>query len=208
MLVLEFQRDQLVRSDQMLIDIVNVVVLVVFSVDYLLGLAAAERRLTYVRTEWLELLLVFSQALVLFPTLAAFGILRAMRATRIIRVAVVITRVVAIGGIASREGRRALRERAFSFALGLAGLTCLTSAVAFTMVEDVGVDGRIPSFYDGLWWSLSTVTTVGYGDIAPVTAAGRIVGAITMLVGISVFAIITARIAEFFLASETTDQSA
>ena len=43
------------------------------------------------------------------------------------------------------------------------------------------------------------MTTVGYGDVYPITAAGRIVGGFTMIVGISTFAIVTAKIAEFLV---------
>lgn len=46
-----------------------------------------------------------------------------------------------------------------------------------------GRNGRLQSFFDGLWWSSATITTVGYGDVYPMTALGRIIGAFTMLVG-------------------------
>ena len=95
-----------------------------------------------------------------------------------------------------------IREHAASFALGMAGLTWLTSAAAFTVAEDVGLNGRISSFFDSLWWSLSTITTVGYGDIYPVTTAGRIIGGFTMIVGISTFALVTAKIAQFLVRSD------
>ena len=205
-LVLEMQRDQLAAADRTLIDVVNMVVLVVFAVDYLVGLSLTSRRSAFVRYEWMELLLVISQALVLFPSLAAFGILRAARLTRLLRIGAAATRLVAIGGIASRQGRAVLRERATSFALGLAVMTWLTSATAFTVVEDVGPDGRIGSFFDALWWSLSTITTVGYGDLFPITTAGRIVGGITMLIGVSVVAILTAKIATFFWIAEAASE--
>ncbi len=77
-----------------------------------------------------------------------------------------------------------------------------TSAAAFTVAEDVGVNGRIHSFFDALWRSLSTITTVGYGDIYPVTTAGRIIGGFTMIVGISTFALVTAKIAQFLVRSD------
>ena len=51
------------------------------------------------------------------------------------------------------------------------------------------------SFIDSLWWSLVTLTTVGYGDITPVTLPGRIIAAVDMLVGIGVLAVLTAKIA-------------
>lgn len=51
------------------------------------------------------------------------------------------------------------------------------------------------SFLDSLWWSLVTLTTVGYGDITPVTLAGRLIAVVDMLVGIGVLAVLTAKIA-------------
>ncbi len=97
------------------------------------------------------------------------------------------------------DARKLLREKAASLAFGLAGFTCVTSAVAFTIAEDVGEGQRNDSFFDAMWWSISTITTVGYGDVYPVTAIGRIIGVFTMLVGISTLAVVTARIAKFLI---------
>jgi voltage-gated potassium channel len=119
-----------------------------------------------------------------------------------LRLAIVFLRLVAVGGAAAREGKTVLVRHAAGFALGLAGFTWITSAVLFTMVEDVGPHGRVHSFFDALWWSLATITTVGYGDVYPVTAAGRIVGGFTMIMGITTFAIVTAKLAEFLVRSD------
>ena len=108
-------------------------------------------------------------------------------------------RGVAVGGAAKQQGRRLLREHAAGVAFGVAGLTWLTSAAAFTIVEDVGTDRPVESFFDALWWSLATITTVGYGDIYPVTGAGRIIGGFTMIIGISTFALVTAKVAQFLV---------
>ncbi|MET4922538.1 potassium channel family protein [Streptomyces sp. PSRA5] len=59
----------------------------------------------------------------------------------------------------------------------------------------------ITSFPLALWWSIETATTVGYGDLYPVTAAGRVIASIVMLVGISVFSIVTASLATWFVGS-------
>jgi voltage-gated potassium channel len=55
------------------------------------------------------------------------------------------------------------------------------------------------SIWEGMWWALQTVTTVGYGDVTPKDAAGRIVGAVVMLEGIAFLAIITAAITSTFV---------
>ena len=89
--------------------------------------------------------------------------------------------------------------------MGLAALTWLSSAVAFTLAEGPGDGSRVASFFDSLWWSLTTMATVGYGDIYPVTGAGRLIAGFTMLVGISTFAVVTAKVAEALVRGETAD---
>jgi voltage-gated potassium channel len=115
---------------------------------------------------------------------------------------VVGLRLFSIGGAAAADGRSIIRRDAARFALTLAALTWVTSAAAFTLVEDVGKDGRLHSFGDALWWSIATITTVGYGDVSPVTFPGRVIGAFTMVVGISTFAVVTAKVAEFLVRSD------
>ena len=62
------------------------------------------------------------------------------------------------------------------------------------------------SIWEGMWWSLQTVTTVGYGDVTPKDAAGKIVGAIVMLEGIAFLAIITAAITSTFVTRAQREQ--
>jgi voltage-gated potassium channel len=197
LLLLEIDRGELPRGDRVFLDTVNVVVLVAFAVDYLVELALATRRTLYVRREWTSLLIVISQAVALVPGLGGLGATRALRAARPLRAAVALARLFAIGGSAARDGRSILRRHAAGVALATAMLTWLTAAVAFTLAEDVGADGRLHSFFDALWWASATITTVGYGDVYPVTTVGRLVGVATMVVGISTFAVVTARIAAF-----------
>jgi voltage-gated potassium channel len=208
LLLLEVDRHQLAYSDRIFLDVVNILVLVTFAVDYLVELAFAAPRSAYVRREWTSLLIVVSQALALIPAMAAAGSLRAIRAGRAVRGLAVIFRLLAIGGASAHEGRTLLRQHAARFALGFAGMTWITAAVGFTMAEDVGEHGRVHSFFDAIWWSASTITTVGYGDIAPVTVVGRLIGMATMFIGIGAFAVVTAKVAEFLVRSGREDAAA
>lgn len=200
LLLLELIRDDLPSGDRFFIDAMNVVLLVAFSVDYVVEFVLARPKSRYVRGERTSLVIVVAQALAVFSTVPAAGVFRILRVGRAGRAVTVLARLLAIGGVAAGE-RQVLRRHAASFALGVAGLTWITSAVAFTLIEDVGVGGRehLGSFFDALWWSATTMTTVGYGDLAPVTAAGRVVAVVTMLVGISAFAVVTAKIAELLV---------
>jgi voltage-gated potassium channel len=65
-----------------------------------------------------------------------------------------------------------------------------------------------PTVGVGLWWALQTVTTVGYGDVAPKHVSGRLVGAAVMLEGIAFIAIITAVITSTFVARATREAEA
>jgi voltage-gated potassium channel len=67
------------------------------------------------------------------------------------------------------------------------------------LAVDESGDGSIKTFGDALWWALTTVTTVGYGDKFPVTAAGRGIGAALMLARITLFGVLTANLAAFML---------
>lgn len=208
LLLLEIDRDQLPYSDRMFLDFVNVAILAAFALDYFVELGFASPRKAFVRREWTSLAIVLSQAIALIPGLGGAGALRALRASRALRAIAVVLRLMAIGGAAAHEGRTLIRKHAARFALGFAGLTWITAAVGFTLAEDVGEHGRIHSFFDAVWWAAATITTVGYGDIAPVTVPGRLIGIATMFIGISAFAVVTAKIAEFLVRTGREDTAA
>jgi voltage-gated potassium channel len=199
LLLLEVVSHRLAQNDQRFITVVNVIVFIAFAVDYLVELSITHKRSTYIRTQWASLIIVFSQLFALLPALGFLGVLRGVRA---LRVAGTLIRVFGIGAATKEQGRKFFKEKAASVAFGIAGLTLISSAVGFTMAEDVGDGRRIHSFFDALWWSAATITTVGYGDIYPVTAVGRIIAIFTMIVGISTLAVVTARIAQFLISND------
>ena len=60
---------------------------------------------------------------------------------------------------------------------------------------------QIKTFGDGIWWALVTITTVGYGDITPLTTTGRIVAAGLMFIGLGLIATVTAIVSAKFIAN-------
>jgi voltage-gated potassium channel len=66
---------------------------------------------------------------------------------------------------------------------------------------------NIHGFASALWWAMVTVTTVGYGDTFPVTAAGRGVAVVLMLVGIGLIGVLTATVASFFVQQTADEQT-
>jgi voltage-gated potassium channel len=72
-------------------------------------------------------------------------------------------------------------------------------AIAILAVEYKSSSKLIFNFFDAIWWSLVTVTTVGYGDLVPTTFWGRIIGIIFIILGFSIFSTFTAFIASNFI---------
>ena len=70
----------------------------------------------------------------------------------------------------------------------------------FFLIES-GINPKLHSFIDALWWGFATATTTGYGDITPVTFQGKILGILLMLTGTALFAMFTALFAETILAN-------
>ncbi len=80
----------------------------------------------------------------------------------------------------------------------------LAGAGAFYLAESA-VNPRIQSFLDVLWWSVATATTVGYGDVSPVTTLGKWIGIGMMLFGATLFCSFTAFFASALMSGELKD---
>jgi len=65
----------------------------------------------------------------------------------------------------------------------------LGSGIGIYLIESPHEDAQITNLIDAFWWVSATVTTVGYGDVVPVTEAGRIIGIALMFVGISIIGV-------------------
>jgi voltage-gated potassium channel len=134
------------------------------------------------------------------PMLPTFRWGRAVRMIRVIRILRGVRSVKSIGSLLFRNKARGT----FASALFACLLIVCFSSIAILHVETDG-DSNIRNAGDALWWSLTTVTTVGYGDRFPVTAEGRIIGAILMTAGVGLFAIFTAYVASFFVHTERVE---
>lgn len=171
---------------------VNWFIWLAFVGEFVFKLTLAERRALFIRQSWFDLAIIVLSPPFLVPE--AFQNTRALRALRLLRV----VRAVSVGMIGLKTARRLLRHHNLHYlavmALGAVGL----GAVAIYAVEG-GVNRSIGSFGDALWWAIVTATTVGYGDVSPVTGEGRLVAVVLMLVGIGFVGAFTATVASLFL---------
>ena len=65
-------------------------------------------------------------------------------------------------------------------------LLTFTSAWVFYYAEN-GVNANVNNYWDAAWWALCSISTVGYGDIVPITVVGRLMGAVLIIVGVTFF---------------------
>lgn len=182
------------------LDAVDAGIWVAFAAEYLALLVLAPDRQGYVRTHLVEL------ALVLLPMLRPLRVVRTARALRLLSAG----RALAGGATAARIYRRHVARSAALYAPAAAGLLVLAAA-AFVRTAEQGAPGaNITTYGDALWWAVTTVTGVGYGDRYPVTATGRVIAAALMLLGLALLGVITASLAAAFTrwASEPADESA
>lgn len=99
-----------------------------------------------------------------------------------------------------------LRTRSASWTL-VSALIAIAVATVIVAIVERDIEGGIQDWGTVTWWALATITTVGYGDVVPVSTAGRIVGVFLMLVGIGVFGVLTANVAAWFVEqSQDEDQ--
>lgn len=201
-LLLDFVLDELPAGDRTFVLTVNLIVLAAFLIDYLVGLTLASSRREFITNEKLSAVIVLASAVALVPTIAWLGSLKILRLAPALRALVALLRLTSAGGVAAREARRTAKKRALRTGLLATLLVWISAASAFTIAEDVGVSRTYESFFDALWWSAATITTVGYGDVVPETAVGRMVGVFCMTLGIAMFGLVTARLAALLVSDD------
>jgi len=116
-----------------------------------------------------------------------------------------LMRVISFGGLAIQK---VAIGRQFAITLKVAITTLFVayiSAVQITISERMVEGSNIKNFGDGLWWAMTTVTTVGYGDKFPITTEGRILAVALMIMGISLVGVITASVAAWFVKISNSD---
>ncbi|NHF62540.1 potassium channel family protein [Microcella pacifica] len=157
------------------IEVLLVVIWVIFVVDYVMRLVLTTNRLQWF-VRHLHLL-----AIVILPFFRPLYLIR----------------LVSLVGLLSKAS--AFRGQVTMYLVTASSMLILIASVAILDVEQDAPGALITSFGDAIWWAFVTITTVGYGDLFPVTTAGRLVAAGLMVAGIALLGSVTATFASWFV---------
>ena len=160
----------------------------VFVLEFASRILAARSRLDYFRGHWIDVI-------ALAPPIRVFRVLRLLRLLRLVRAFAGLYRVgMHVHGLANHKG--------FAWLLS-AWLGVMVVCSAWLYVAEHGYNKAVDNPFDALWWGVVTLTTVGYGDVTPVTTEGRIAAMALMLLGIGLFGAITATITSYLIGHES-----
>lgn len=167
----------------------DLLVCALFLMDFIVTLATSKNRWQYFITwGWLDLL----SSVPMLPAARLGRLARIFRVVRVIRT-IRATRLVASLVLQHRA------ENTFMAAALVGILLTITCSAAMLHFEGKAEGANIKTAEDAVWWSLVTITTVGYGDRFPVTTEGRLLAVVLMFAGVGLFGTFSAFLASWFI---------
>ena len=177
--------------------IIDLVLWLVFLVDYIWRFSISKSKWSFIINNIFDLLAIL-------PLNAIFTVFRLGRIFRLARLTklVKLTRLLRIIGLTGKLEKKLkifLRTNGLIYILYVNFFIVLVGSSILSVVEE-------KSFSDSVWWSLVTVTTVGYGDIVPTSIFGKWLAVLLMLVGIETIGMLTSALTNFFVKDNPDEQ--
>ena len=164
-----------------------------FTIEYILRIYSAKNRFKYIKSAWgiIDLLAILPTYLMLiYPPITTFHYLINLRMLRLLRVFRVfkLSRYVS-GGHIMIVALKSSRPKIIAFLLSVV-LMAVVLGTLMHIIEGKSNDG-FETIPDAIYWSIVTLTTVGYGDVVPITLIGKIIASLIMILGYGIIAVPT-----------------
>ena len=179
------------------LDAADMVIAIIFFVEFWLRFFKAGNKKLFFRKHWWELLASIPITSSMTQALRGLNVLRLIRVMRLLRLLRLLVRLKVVLAASSR-----FTEQTHLIYISVVGGFLLISAALGFHYMEAGVNPNVHSLWDSFWWTIVTITTVGYGDIYPVTTGGRILAIFLMLGGIATSSAVTASISAYIIRRE------
>ncbi|MCF7847387.1 MAG: ion transporter [Kiritimatiellales bacterium] len=176
---------------QKVLSVLEILTVVIFTLEYVLRLAVAEKKARFVFSFY-----GLVDLAAILPFYIASGLdLRAVRVFRLLRL-VRILKLFKYNQAVKRFNRALMiaKEELALFGF-VAAILLYLSAVGIYYFEHVAQPEQFKSVFHSLWWAITTLTTVGYGDMYPITAGGKVFTCFVLMIGLGVIAVPTGLLA-------------
>lgn len=171
-----------------IIQVTDLIICLIFFFDFIYNIITAENKLKYLKWGWLDLISSI-------PMIDCFRMARLARIFKLIK----IIRLIKFSKLLYTYIQQHKTRNVIAFVCFIFILLIFTGSVGILIAEEGHAKANILLAEDAVWWSIVTITTIGYGDFYPVTTMGRIVSVFLMVGGISLFGIFTGSIASWFI---------
>ena len=171
----------------LLADIADWFIWLAFLVETVLLSALVRNKREYLLRNWMNLVIIIGGLPVVWQYTPLVGLMRSMR---LVLVVVLLARL-------SRNIRKLLSRHQLGTTLAVAFFTMVMSGIIISRI-----DPSIGTVWDGMWWAWVTMATVGYGDVVPHNAAGRLYGSLLILFGVVLISLLTANMAAFLIGGD------
>lgn len=176
------------------LELADLTIAFIFLSEFSIRLYRAPQRVLFLRQHWWELLASIPFTSETTQILRAFNLLRLFRLMRLLR----LIRFAVRFKILLENSARFAQQTYLVTICTLAGIVITAGALGFHYME-AKVNPNVHGLWDCFWWTIVTITTVGYGDIYPVTTGGRVLAIFLMLGGIATMGAATAAITAYVI---------
>lgn len=172
---------------QIILRNIEIFCVVIFTVEYLLRIYVADNKLRFIFSFYglIDLLAILPFYLVFAVDLRS---LRALRFLRLLRVLKMVRYVKAMNHFI--RAMSSAKEQIFLF-IFITIILIYFASVGIYYFENEAQPEKFSSIFDSLWWAIITLTTVGYGDVYPITVGGKVFTFIILMIGLGIVAVPT-----------------
>lgn len=164
---------------------------IVFTIEYLIRIWVVRRKARYIFSFFgiVDLLSILPTYIDLFMVGSGhFIIIRILRLLRMFRILKMAEHIGEANVLLN--ALKASRSKVAVFVFGVLAIVCIEGTLMY-LIEDAAGNEGFSSIPQSVYWGIVTITTVGYGDIAPITVAGKILASLMMLTGFAILAVPT-----------------